>query len=494
MSEDLQNDELPIVDEVLSSSSDTRSEDNEMVPGILPSNRVLPHDFDAEQAVIAAMLLEPDYCIDIVIQKLRDEFSFYSPSNREIYKAILSLKSVNKGIDIISVSSALEDEGKLSDVGGRGYLAEIQNRIATTANLEGWCEIINNLAILRSMISVCSESMAACYNVDKKRSVDLLLDELESKILKVREKTSSEILLLPDLLKDAFQNLQDILNGKKEPGLSTGFPDLDKMTSGLKPGEMFVLAARPSIGKTSLGLNVLANVALKNEKEPTPVAFFSLEMSELQIATRLLCTEAGISEKLFHNKSFNTTDFPKITRAVATLNRAKIFIDPTPQLRVLELRSKARRLHQQHGIKLIVIDYLQLMKAPGTNSRQEEVAEISGGIKSLAKELNVPILVLAQLNRDTERAGSAIPRPKLSSLRESGAIEQDADVVAFLHRDRDAQKNMTNEALESGLSAEIIIEKNRTGETGILEVLFFPQITKFVSKSHIYGDEDRPQI
>jgi replicative DNA helicase len=217
-------------------------------------------------------------------------------------------------------------------------------------------------------------------------------------------------------------------------------------------------------------------------------------MTEMQITTRLLCSESQISEREFHDGSFNTSDMHKLTRAVATLKKAKIFIDPTPSLKILELRSKARRLKQQHKIELIVIDYLQLMKAPGTNSRQEEVAEISSGVKAIAKELHVPILILAQLNRDTERAGTTGPvKPKLSSLRESGAIEQDADVVAFLHRDRDAQKNISPETLKNGIPADIIVEKNRNGETGISELLFFPQYTQFRNKSHRYGDDDIPQ-
>ena len=477
---------------------DLESRNNEIelssTPGILASNRALPHDFEAEQAVLAAMLLEPSYCINVVIEKIRDVNSFYSPVNRIIYNAILELEKRGTGVDLISLSHYLDTLGRLEEIGGKSYLAKLQNTIATTANIETWCDILNQHAILRSMISVCTESMQACYSSDRKKSVDLLLDELEGKILKVREKTSSEVYELDELVKGACENLQKIMRGEVEPGLPTGFVDLDRMTSGLKPGDMFVLAARPSIGKTSLGLNIISNVALADPENPVPVAFFSLEMTELQIATRLLCSEAQISEKVFHNRSFNNADLPKLTRAVVTLKNAKIFIDPTPSLKVLELRSKARRLHQQHGIKLIVIDYLQLMKAPGTNSRQEEVAEISSGIKSLAKELNVPILVLAQLNRDVERVGGAggPAKPKLSSLRESGAIEQDADVVAFLHRDRDAQKNMTPEAVQNGIPAEIIVEKNRNGETGIMEVLFFPHITQFRNKSHRYGDEDAP--
>jgi len=483
--------------------SDTRDNSNDRevelkaLPGLLPTDRPQPHDSDAERAILAAMLLEPQYCVGVAIEKLRGDDVFYSPVNRIIYQSILSMEKKSIGVDVISLAHVLSQDGRLEEIGGKLFLAELQNSIATTANMEGWCEIVNQFAILRGMISVCAESMQSCYSPEEGKPVDLLLDELEMKILKVRETTNNEVYNLVDLMPAAFQRLQDVLNGKVEPGLPTGFAEVDKMTAGLKPGDMFVLAARPSIGKTSLGLNILSNIALRGIEsgdDPLPVAFFSLEMTELQITTRLLCSEAQISERAFHDGSFNNADMPKLTRAVTTLKKAKIFIDPTPSLKILELRSKARRLHQQHDIKLIIIDYLQLMKAPGCNSRQEEVAEISGGVKAIAKELGVPVLILAQLNRDTEKAGATGPvKPKLSSLRESGAIEQDADVVAFLHRDRDAQKNITEETLKSGIPSEIIIEKNRNGETGISEVLFFPQFTQFRNKSHRYGDDDAPQ-
>lgn len=462
--------------------------------GLLPTDRPMPHDSDAERAILAAMLLEPQYCVGLTTEKLRGEDVFYSPINRIIYKALLDLYKKDIGIDIISLAHVLSQDGRLEEIGGKRFLAELQNTIATTANIEAWCEIVNQFAILRGMISVCADSMQSCYNPDQDTPVDELLDQLEMNILKVRESSSKEVFDLKNLIRPAFEKLQKILRGEIEPGIQTGFTDIDKMTAGLKPGDMFVLAARPSIGKTSLALNIISNIALRNIDDPTPVAFFSLEMTEMQITTRLLCSESQISERTFHDGTFNNSDMPKLTRAVATLKKSKIFIDPTPSLKILELRSKARRLHQQHKIKLIVIDYLQLMKAPGTNSRQEEVAEISSGVKALAKELNIPILILAQLNRDTEKAGAAGPvKPKLSSLRESGAIEQDADVVAFLHRDRDAQKNITAETLKNGIPSEIIIEKNRNGETGISELLFFPQYTQFRNKSHRYGDDDVPQ-
>jgi replicative DNA helicase len=273
------------------------------------------------------------------------------------------------------------------------------------------------------------------------------------------------------LVAQEFQTLMDIQNRKIEVGIPTGYAPLDDFTGGLKKGEMFVLAVRPSIGKTSLGLNIISNVAIKGANR-RPVAFFSLEMTDNQIAPRLLCAESGIPESVFWNGTFNDTDMVKLTSAVTNIRDAQLFIDPTGGLTISELRAKARRLKNEHDIQLIVIDYLQLMHADARiDSRQQEVAEISGGIKKLAKDLDVPVLVLAQLNREIDKNSSANARPKLAHLRESGAIEQDADIVTFLHRNRDDAKNLPDGA---STEAELIVEKNRNGKTGVVKLNFYP--------------------
>jgi replicative DNA helicase len=270
--------------------------------------------------------------------------------------------------------------------------------------------------------------------------------------------------------------LMKIQNKEIEVGIPTGYTPVDELTGGLKKGEMFVLAARPSIGKTSLGLNIIANIAIHGEKRRS-VAFFSLEMTDNQIARRLLCSESQIPESVFWKGTFNDADTVKLTAAVSNIQKAKLFIDPTAGLTISELRAKARRLKNEHDIELIVIDYLQLMHADSrSDSRQQEVADISGGIKKLAKDLDIPVLVLAQLNREIDKNASANARPKLAHLRESGAIEQDADIVAFLHRNRDDAKNLPDGA---STDAELIVEKNRNGKIGTAKLLFYPSRMQF---------------
>lgn len=461
-------------------------------PGILHEDRPQPNDLDAEKAILASMLLEPDFCIDFAIEKLGSEEAFYSPAHRALFKCIKKLHDEKKGVDLISVANILNAENKLEEIGGRIFLVELQDTIATTANIETWCGIVRDYSILRGMINVCSESLTKCFEVDTE--VGQLIDKIESEILDVRYKNvKPEILDLSSYITEVFENVQKIINKEVEVGIPTGFKDLDDLVVGLKPGEMFVLAARPSIGKTSLALNIIRNVALK-KGGGRPVAFFSLEMTADQITRRLLCTEAEVSESAFFDGSFKASDMSKLTRAVSTLKKAQIFVDPTGGLTISELRAKANRLKKMNKIELIVIDYLQLMKAGWkVDSRQQEVAEISSGIKKLAKDLHVPVLVLAQLNREIEKGTSAKARPKLSHLRESGAIEQDADIVTFLHRDRDDLKENEKEINKNGVEAELIVEKNRNGRIGIVHLTFRPKTMLFtLNAKHRYGDDDKP--
>ncbi len=460
-------------------------------PGVVAGDRPQPHNLDAERAVLAAMLREPRPCVDMAIEHLGSAEVFYSHIHREIFQAIWDLHNAGElQIDLISVAHHLHKLNRLEDIGGEVFLAELYHCIATTANLESWCSIVRELAVLGKMIAVCSEALVKCYDADS--DAKTVVEEIETDIFKVRnQNTRSDIVPIKDGIVETFRRIQQIINHEVEVGIPTGYPDLDRMTAGLKPGEMFVLAARPSIGKTSMALNIIRNVALQGNRQ-RPIAFFSLEMTADQIARRLLCTEAKISESCFYDHSFRSDELPKLTQAVSVFRKAKIFIDPTGGLTIAELRAKARRLYYNEKIELIVIDYLQLMKADGRiDSRQQEVAEISSGIKQLAKELNLPILVLAQLNREVEKTAGASSRPKLSHLRESGAIEQDADIVSFLHRDRDEAKIVTPESLRDGLEAELIVEKNRNGQTGYVKLRFFPQRMEFCSESR-FSDADRP--
>jgi replicative DNA helicase len=334
------------------------------------------------------------------------------------------------------------------------------------------------------MISVCSTTVEKCYDADLDNISDIL-SEVENEIFAVRDVNKpTGSTAISDHIIDAVQYLEKLHEKNLDAtGVSTGLPSLDNLIVGLKKQEMIVLAARPSIGKTSLALNMATHISVnKNLK----VGFFSLEMSSEQLTRRMLCSLARVSERDFYDKRFDEAEFgrkwSKITSAATELKKTHFYVDPSPGLSINELRAKALRMQLKHGLDIIFIDYLQLMKADiGRNdNRQVEVAKISVGVKGLAKELDIPVVVLAQLNRQAEQQ----ERPKLSQLRESGAIEQDADIVMFLHRDRDAQKDSSQDCID----AEIIVEKNRNGQTGIADLVFFPKIMKFESKSR-YGDE-----
>ena len=439
-------------------------------------DRAQPHALNVERAVLGAMLREPGSCIDLAVAQFGRQEVFYAPAHRVIYSTLVELHSQNRDADLVSLAQLLKERGKLDGVGGEVYLAELDGSISTTVNLESWCKILVKYATLRRMIDVCSTSLMKCYDAD--HDIGELVDEIESDIYSVRHDDATHtVYSIQDLVSNEVSSLISIMNNEVEVGIPTGFASVDEYTGGLKKGEMFVLAARPSIGKTTLGLNVIRNVALHPAK-PRAVAFFSLEMTEQQIARRLLCTEAQVSESSFWNHSFLDSDLDKLGRAAEKIEKAKIWIDPTGGLSIAELRAKARRLVSQHKVELIVIDYLQLMTADERiESRQQEVAKISGGIKKLAKDLNIPVLVLAQLNREVDKNSSPNARPKLSHLRESGAIEQDADIVTFLHRNRDEAKNV---AADVGVEAEWIIEKNRNGRTGVVKLLFYPARMEFV--------------
>lgn len=453
---------------------ETTVADNAKLPaGVLP-DRAQPHALDVERAVLGAMLREPESCIDLAISQFGKQEVFYSPAHRVIYATLAELRGKGATPDLVSLAQCLRERGKLDGVGGEVYLAELDGAISTTVNLESWCSTLIKYATLRRMIDVCSASLLKCYDADLE--ISSLVDQIESDIYAVRHEDSEHSVYgIKELVAREVKSLIDIMNNQVEVGIPTGFGKIDEYTGGLKKGEMFVLAARPSIGKTTLGLNVIRNVALS--AKPRAVAFFSLEMTEQQIARRLLCTEARVSESSFWNHSFLDSDLSKLTAAALKIENAKIWIDPTGGLSIAELRAKARRLVSQHHVELIVIDYLQLMTADErVDNRQQEVAKISGGIKKLAKDLDIPILVLAQLNREIDKNASPNARPKLAHLRESGAIEQDADIVTFLHRNRDDAKN---DAVTS-VDAEWIVEKNRNGRTGVVKLFFYPARMEFM--------------
>lgn len=476
-------------------------------------------DFDTEKAVIASLLAEPETlqtaipllnCTgtnddegkkkkknlpqeqDSSVFRKTASVIFKDPKHALIYEAILDVASKQDVADILSVSDYLQKKDRLAAIGGIDYLMELQTSIPSSANLEAWCTILRDYAMLREIIQTCSASLDICRNPDM--DVREMLDEIESRLYTVRNNfVMTKDLTFKQLLRNTCQYFLDILNKRTEIGIHTGYPDLDKLTGGLKRQEMFVLAARPSIGKTSIALNMVRNIIMKDAGSGRrKVAFFSLEMSSELVTQRLLCTEAGVPLSKILDRQIRQGDMPKIVEAANKLSSAELTIDPTGGLSVFELRAKARKIKETKGLDLIVIDYLTLMRADvkAADGRQVEVAAISGGLKKIAKDLDVPVLVLAQLNRDVEKGQGKNARPKLSNLRESGAIEQDADVVVFLHRERDESKDLSEEARQNGLKAELIVEKNRNGGTGITELLFFPELMEFRPLTHKYEKND----
>lgn len=479
-------------------------------------------DFDAEKAVLASLLAEPETIQTAMTllggiqpsgstdpgkkQKKGKEASFTyfkqvaelvfrDPKHALVYEAILEIHSKQECADLLSVADYLQKSGRLAVLGGMDYLIALQSSIASTANLEGWCRILHDYAMLREIVRTCTGALDICR--DPELDVRAALDAIESRLFNIHSHfTQSDTKNFKALLSDAFTFFCDVIQHKRETGIMTGFAGLDRMTGGLRKQEMFVLAARPSIGKTSLALNIVRNIIMKSVSgvPAKSVAYFSLEMSAEQIAQRLLCTESGIPLSDIMHRNVQKSGIKRLLDAATRLSEARLYIDPTGGLSVFELRAKARKLKETTGLDLIVIDYLTLMRAEvkASDGRQVEVAAISGGLKKLAKDLDVPVLVIAQLNREVEKGapGSRASRPKLSHLRDSGAIEQDADIVVFLHRDRDETKEISSEANTEGVKAELIVEKNRNGATGLEELLFFPKLMLFRSVEHKYKESD----
>ncbi|NLF93055.1 MAG: replicative DNA helicase [Oligosphaeraceae bacterium] len=449
---------------------------------LLNLDRPKPHNEEAEKAVLGAMLIDPTAAA-AALANLRFEGAFFRAAHQMIFAAMLELYpgKGDAGLDVLVLTDHLQKNGRLDEVGGPSYLAMLADCVPTAANIEHYIDIVKQNAILRRVISSCSEAILRCYDSDD--DIKTVLDYVEQKIFEVAQMNESKDLLpIQPLVKEAVSYIQKLMQGDNTVmGLKTGFDQLDRLITGLRPGELFVLAARPSIGKTALALNIAANIALGPAK--VPVGIFSLEMPAQQLVLRLLCSEA----KVCLARLINVITPPKSTwsalqEACMRLLESHILIDDTGAIDILELRAKARRMKSTANIGVIFIDYLQLIHTDaGRNaSRENEVSKISGALKALAKELNIPIVVLAQLNRQAEQN----EKPKLSNLRESGAIEQDADVVTLLHREREKQYQQGENSSE-GLEAELIVAKNRNGATGVQNLLFFPQHTRFESRSKV---------
>jgi len=431
--------------------------------------RVPPHDIEAEKAVLSAILLDNN-AIHAIVTEVREE-DFYHPSHQVLYRSMVRLRDENQPVDLTTLAAYLKGEGLLESIGGPIALAEIADYEATPANIIYYAKIVRDRAIKRSLIATASEIVALGY--EHGESADTLLDEAESRIFGLStEKASTSLSSIAVEMHDAVNHIDMLMNRSGElTGLSSGFAKLDEMTGGMQGGELFILAARPSMGKTALALNIARNAAVDYGKK---VAVFSLEMTTRSLVMRMLSSEAQVDFGLFRSGLISTEAHSRLMAAAGRLAEAGLWIDDTGAVSVLEIRAKCRRMHSLHGLDFVVVDYLQLARGDrNTQSREQEISEISRGLKGLAKELDIPVMALSQLNRGPETRKED-KRPMLSDLRESGAIEQDADVIAFIYRDIVYNKETEFENL-----AELNIAKQRNGPTGTIKLEFEGRFAQF---------------
>ena len=453
-------------------------------------DRLPPHSIEAEQGVLACVLLSPNECLGECIEKLKQGAEvFYDLRHRTLYEALTEMYEAKDGIDVITVQQRLKDRQQLDGIGGLAYLASLPDSVPSAANLQYYIDIVREKYLLRKMLSTCTDIVSRIYDQDG--DVEKLMDEVETEILKISESSVSGVSsTIKDLVNKAITKIEEYhQNQGMLTGISTGFPDLDKMTTGLHGGEMIVIAARPSMGKTSLAMNMAESVALDQK---VPVGVFSLEMTADALVLRMLCSRSRVNLRNIREGFLAERDFPKLTGAAGKLAASPLYIDDTSGLSILQLRAKARRMWQQYGIKLFVIDYLQLLNSTSrrAENRQQEIADISSGLKALAKELDVPIIVLAQLNRELEKRGPG-ERPRMSDLRESGSIEQDADLIALLFKEskgKDGEDDSNDLDLEA-LPVKLFIAKQRNGPTGDVDLTFLKSFTRFESASKVSAED-----
>ena len=453
-------------------------------------DRLPPHSIEAEQGVLGCVLLSPHDCMGECIEKLKSGPDiFYDVRHRTLFQTLTEMYDQKQAIDLITLQQHLKNIQQLENVGGLAYLSSLPDAVPSAANLEYYLDIVLEKYLLRKMIQTCTGIVGRVF--DYEGQVDALLDEVERDILRIsEERVAGASLTIKELVNKAISKIEEYhQNHGMLTGVSTGFADFDKMTTGLHAGEMIVIAARPSVGKTSLAMNIAEHVSLEVK---VPVGVFSLEMTSDQLVLRMLCSRARVNLRNIREGFLAERDFPKLTGAAGKLAGAPLFIDDSSALSILQLRAKARRMWQQFGIKLFVIDYLQLLNSTSrrVENRQQEIAEISGGIKSLAKELSVPIIVLSQLNRELEKRGPG-ERPRLSDLRESGAIEQDADLVGLLYRETKNKDgdDETNEVEQDAIPVKLCIAKQRNGPTGDVALTFLKSYTRFESAAKVSPED-----
>lgn len=454
-------------------------------------DRLPPHSPEAEQGVLGCILISPNDCMGECITKFKGGSEvFYDLRHQTIFDAAAEMFDKREGIDLITLQQRLKDKGLLEQVGGLTYLASLPDSVPSAANLSFYIDIVYEKFLLRKVIHVCTDVVGRVY--DFEGEVDALMDEVERDVLRISEsRVQSQSNSIKDLVKRAVGTIEDYHQRQGAvTGIETGFTDLDKMTTGLHPGEMIVIAARPSVGKTSLAMNIAEHVAIDLK---LPVGVFSLEMTAESLVLRMLCSRARVNLRSIREGFLAERDFPKLTGAAGKLAGSPLFIDDSSGLSILQLRAKARRLHQQYGIKLFVVDYLQLLHSTSrrAENRQQEISDISSGIKALAKELNVPVIVLSQLNREVEREKGRAPR--MSDLRESGAIEQDADLIGLLYRPSKGDDEDTGARTEAE-EINLLIAKQRNGPANEdVHFTFLKSCTRFENAAKIH-DSDVPAV
>ncbi|WP_080871908.1 replicative DNA helicase [Oceanobacillus timonensis] len=446
------------------------------------NDRTPPHNLEAEQSVLGAVFLEPTAFVqasEILIPE-----DFYRAAHQLIFTAMMTLSERTEPIDVVTVTTFLNNRKQLEEVGGVSYLTELAESVPTAANVEYYSRIVEEKSTLRSLIRKATDIVTASF--EKEDEVEDVLNDAEKSILEVSgRKNSGAFKNIKDVLIDVYDNIEQLHQQTGDvTGVPTGFMDLDRITSGFQRNDLIIIAARPSVGKTAFALNVAQNVAVKTDEN---VAIFSLEMGADQLVQRMLCAEGNIDAQRLRNGQLQADDWSKLTMSMGSLSNAGIYIDDTPGVRVNEIRSKCRRLKQEHGLGMILIDYLQLIQGSGSSkeNRQQEVSEISRALKALARELEVPLIALSQLSRGVESRQDK--RPMMSDIRESGSIEQDADIVGFLYRDDYYDKETEKDNI-----IEIIIAKQRNGPTGTVELAFVKEYNKFVDLDHRYGEGDIP--
>ena len=441
------------------------------------SPKLPPQSLEAEQSVIGAILIENEAILK-AIEIVRPE-DFYREAHRQIFQSMIELFEKNEPADLITLTEHLRKKNKIEDIGGASYLASVCEQIPTAANVEYYAKIVKGKSVLRKLIHAATEIAGRGYT--DQEDIEELLDFAEKTIFDITEdQIKPSVYPLKEILKTSFKAIETLYN-KKEliTGVPTGFTELDQLTSGFQPSDLIIIAGRPSMGKTAFCLNIAQNAA--SQAKP-PVLIFSLEMSKEQLSLRMLCSEARVDSHKLRSGFLAQSDWGKLTMAVGKLAESKIFIDDTPGIGVLEMRAKSRRLKAEHDLGMIIVDYLQLMRGrSNADNREQEISDISRSLKALAKELKVPVIALSQLNRRVEDRSDK--KPQLADLRESGAIEQDADVILFIYRDE-----VYNPNSDAKGTADIIIGKQRNGPTGELRLTFIDRFTRFENYAYRDGD------